>query len=987
MEEEVDIANLDSHLHNSVDILEIIQSLSEEDKRKFVNGDEVNLDVSPATSITVEVFGALVQIAEEYAVNRNKRILNMLLLINPEFENQPQVKLSNISNLVKKFNKLVSKGGNLEESMKKEMITISKSWEPLKKCFNFDKLKLGQIEEIGEPFEVTNEIFMSLSDFKGNYMYTSLTWSTIAAWLKSKMSLDYESSRASLSIDYKRLLEEKRKMWRRPEAMKSFLAQIYVPPQPKSIEGIGSAKSGHSDFENEIGKMKQTSQAAIDIAKEMFDCYDQMSEMAITIHNLQNCLTETTDAVSDYQKRSKIERNKIINELNLVKLRYTKVKKKLDDANAKLSRYNPRNVTKREVRLHQEISESEKQIKELENKNETLEQQFKELNIKLQKSMQRFKQEQQKVYYLKRVQQTQVDQNEKIIDLNESVESLENENEELREQLEELMEEQNIKFFHDGKYSKEIRLVYYDLLSLNVSVKNCEKVIKTVLERLANKNIDRLPRKSLGSMMMVEARLLSQMRVAEEMIQSDKNVLHLDGTKLKFEEKGSFQVVTESGSYSLAIEDMESGEANCYLDTFRNVLGELADLIIDNIEQKEKKVGELLVSIKNVMTDRHVVNGSFVQQLMKWRNDVLPEVIQNYQQLPDEDKEKMARINHVFCGPHVIHNLGVAAEAAVKQWVQIAALCNVHSGFITKNSRVYDMLYEISKLCTVAHGDQRSGQALQWTAFLKELGRENQLISFLHHRFNVFFVLGGAVYFHRFDLKNFLSTLDSSNFLQQSINADIDKKVYVSGFRALGIFNKLITGPLFRLVEQDGHIFALNNVWLSLKELLERCSQDASVLMKGESVLPGSELKKDVVFEELFKDTNDTEMDNLTLECLEIICCSCLVLIERQLKDQLPGGKYHQPSPDVMDETSLCVKTNVLSERDFAQMDRKVVQKPNITTIAASGAILFLNNQPIEWLEQKPEDFQEKAIEKIRRKAPEMIKKYREKRQLCCNPE
>ena len=61
---------------------------------------------------------------------------------------------------------------------------------------------------------------------------------------------------------------------------------------------------------------KQTSQAAVDIAKEMFDCCEQMSDMAITIHNLQNCLTETTDAVSNYQKRSKIERNKIIYDLN-----------------------------------------------------------------------------------------------------------------------------------------------------------------------------------------------------------------------------------------------------------------------------------------------------------------------------------------------------------------------------------------------------------------------------------------------------------------------------------------------------------------------------------------------------------------------------------------------------------------------------------------------------------------------------------------------
>ena len=63
-------------------------------------------------------------------------------------------------------------------------------------------------------------------------------------------------------------------------------------------------------------------------------------------------------------------------------------------------------------------------------------------------------------------------------------------------------------------------------------------------------------------------------------------------------------------------------------------------------------------------------------------------------------------------------------------------------------------------------------------------------------------------------------------------------------------------------------------------------------------------------------------------------------------------------------------------------MGGKVVQMPNITTIAASGAVIFLNNQPIEWFEQKQEDFQEKAIEKIRKRAPKMIKKYR-KRQLC----
>ena len=62
---------------------------------------------------------------------------------------------------------------------------------------------------------------------------------------------------------------------------------------------------------------------------------------------------------------------------------------------------------------------------------------------------------------------------------------------------------------------------------------------------------------------------------------------------------------------------------------------------------------------------------------------------------------------------------------------------------------------------------------------------------------------------------------------------------------------------------------------------------------------------------------NNVEFDSLTQERLEMICCSCAVVAIRQLADQLPGGKYHQPSVDVQQETQLCQRTNILSERDF----------------------------------------------------------------------
>ena len=169
-------------------------------------------------------------------------------------------------------------------------------------------------------------------------------------------------------------------------------------------------------------------------------------------------------------------------------------------------------------------------------------------------------------------------------------------------------------------------------------------------------------------------------------------------------------------------------------------------------------------------------------------------------------------------------------------------------------------------------------------------------------------------------------------------------------------------------------------MWLELKILLERCSQNATPLLDGEILLSDVQVTKDEIFDELFRSTNDLDLDILTQECLEMICCCCLVVIVRQLEDQLPGGKYYQPSQELLDETALCQRTNILSERDFAQMDCKVKQKQNISVVAACGVIMFLNNRTINWLTLKSEDDLEKSITVARKAALLEIKYYREKK-------
>ena len=97
---------------------------------------------------------------------------------------------------------------------------------------------------------------------------------------------------------------------------------------------------------------------------------------------------------------------------------------------------------------------------------------------------------------------------------------------------------------------------------------------------------------------MVESHMLALMQAGEAIAESEPNVLHLDGTKLNFEEIGSFQVVTDSGAYTFGIEDMMSGEAQCYFETFRDILKE-ASALLASTQECERKASVMLVTIKN----------------------------------------------------------------------------------------------------------------------------------------------------------------------------------------------------------------------------------------------------------------------------------------------------------------------------------------------------------------------------------------------------
>ena len=81
----------------------------------------------------------------------------------------------------------------------------------------------------------------------------------------------------------------------------------------------------------------------------------------------------------------------------------------------------------------------------------------------------------------------------------------------------------------------------------------------------------------------------------------------------------------------------------------------------------------------------------------------------------------------------------------------------------------------------------------------------------------------------------------TENKLLSAIASDCEDPLLLSVFRALGIVDKLITGPLMRILEApSSHTLAFNTMWLQVIERLENLSHNARPLLEEYNVVTGS---------------------------------------------------------------------------------------------------------------------------------------------------
>ena len=552
----------------------------------------------------------------------------------------------------------------------------------------------------------------------------------------------------------------------------------------------------------------------------------------------------------------------------------------------------------------------------------------------------------------------------------------------MKQELQDILSCEEISTFEGGKYTDSVHACVYELLSLNVGVKNIVPTIRCVIKNLTQTSVGRLPSHGLTCQMIVESLAAVQAQLGEKLSQTEMfSTLQSDGTTKFGKHYVAFDMrvcdsEAKATTYTFGLRNVFSGAAKDTLETFKEILSDL-----DSVQLalgKDSLSAVIVSKIKNTMSDRHVAEKLFSELLEDYRKDISPLVTDNWAQMSEIERDQLTSINNFFCGLHFLFGLADSAEKVMQQW----EVQSTSSGETQGNSGTQRL---VRTACKAFHhrGSQQCGSSLLFRTYLRKQGLSNiPLAQFVGNRFNILFYDAAGVFFLRNHMQLFIESVHGkdANLLLKAVLKDLKNPLYIAGCRALGLIDKVITGPLWRKIKDSSvSELGMGNVYSELLEKFDSWSLDAQSFIEGSAILErANRIHVDDVWGDLIAD----HVSNVsTQELLQLLFKAFSITTNRLLIDHLLGGKFHAVTDAVsIQDTASFPTTNVSPERDFAVLDRVLLEKPNASLIALEALILFAHNKTSKWLDKLEPSEREKLFNAARKLAPSMKEKFKASR-------
>ena len=121
---------------------------------------------------------------------------------------------------------------------------------------------------------------------------------------------------------------------------------------------------------------------------------------------------------------------------------------------------------------------------------------------------------------------------------------------------------------------------------------------------------------------------------------------HTDGTAKFGKHYGTYDVVTDQGqTLAVGIREVSSGDTKTQL----NVLIDIFSEIEESLQSLEENVSnKIIFPIKNIISDRHIVQKKFNVVFQNYCAPGLPTLFENWDTLSENIQENLIKVNDFF---------------------------------------------------------------------------------------------------------------------------------------------------------------------------------------------------------------------------------------------------------------------------------------------------------------------------------------------------
>ena len=527
------------------------------------------------------------------------------------------------------------------------------------------------------------------------------------------------------------------------------------------------------------------------------------------------------------------------------------------------------------------------------------------------------------------------------------------------------------------QYLPSIRMLYYELLANQVPANKIPDTIKAVV-KCFNPLVDieqlRLPQRSCaGYMRKCELQVVSNAHKTTmlcESLNSDCLRLNTDGTTKSQRKLGGVAL----NDIVISVNEIHKGSADCVV---ADISGEL-----EKLRTAAQTLG--LPNANSINWTVIVSSSSDSAATQKRLNKLVEECRQADQEKFGPPKVEAFDLIENFCAMH----LGINLRKAFL------------NGLITSEDRHHPVGKLVHEFCKLfgKHGVKEYGLGVSFSDFLLVMSTDSTLNvesrSYYQHCGNVtldrqvgnrYFVTASnaaKIFFLKSAALDFLQYTDkhhNGNKLEKAVFEKLVDHTEVAYLKVDALIFYHIYADLVMLSKSNvlnKSVLDMKNHYFELKLYLNEVKQCPEVVMqkeyhvfKSEERLYGLDKRVNhrlhesskVVYEQLF---NDNYIDNKIL--YQLIVSGVAKMNEKLSSyavNQLPGGKFWNPTPFIRKELSKLKPSNDIVESMLGLNDYLITAIPNLNQVSRSNLIQVKKNKTVKWLKDLPTDTQCKVVD------------------------